>query len=556
MPKGKAAATPVDPSAPGKIALTGRVVTMGTESDVRVDNTVWIADSRIVAITKPGELPPPQFETVKPVKTNGTIFPGLIDLHNHLPYNVLPLWQVPKTYTNRDQWGSGSNPEYRPLISGPMTVLGRPEYLPAVVRYVEAKALVGGCTTTEGIRLFSDKHGGQRYYRGIVRNVEQTDEPGLEEGDTRIADVDAKSLPAFDKAIQKKKKKLLHLSEGVDKTARNHFLALKLPPPGINGREWAITPSLIGIHCAGLDDDDFKVMHDHGASMIWSPMSNLLLYGATARIAAAKDKVTIGLGPDWSPSGSKNILGEMKAAYAYACLDQNGPLFTPFEIVRMVTVNAAAILNWGTQLGRLDNGFLADLIVVRGDKGDPFEQLVHLEETDLLLVMINGIARYGLPSLVSPATNAPTEESLTVGGKKRSINLFDPLADPAIGEISLARAKTLLSDTMHDLPQLETARAPHRAGMAAVAAAQGPTWHLALDEIVDTGEAMRPELEFQGRRTAPHIEVGAAAAARPLISLKLDPLTVADDHTFLERISTQRNLPAGFAESLAALYKI
>jgi 5-methylthioadenosine/S-adenosylhomocysteine deaminase len=555
MPKAKVK-VPVDPPAPGKIALTGRVVTMDTETDVRVDNTVWIANSRIVAITAPGEPAPPEFETVKPVKTNGTIFPGLIDLHNHLPYNVLPLWQVPKTYTNRDQWGSGSNPEYRPLISGPMTVLGRPEYLPAVVRYVEAKALVGGCTTTEGIRLFSDKHGGQRYYRGIVRNVEQTDEPGLEEGDTRIADVDAKSLPSFDKAIQKKKKKLLHLAEGVDKTARNHFLALKLPPPGINGREWAMSPSLIGIHCAGLDDDDFKVMHDHGASMIWSPMSNLLLYGATARVAAAKDKVTIGLGPDWSPSGSKNILGEMKAAYAFASLDPNGPLFTPFEIVRMVTANAAEILNWGTELGRIDNGFLADLIVVRGNKGDPFEQLVHLAETDLLLVMINGIARYGLPSLVSPATNAVSEETLTVGGKKRSINLFDPLADPAIGQITLAQAKALLTDTMHDLPHLETARAPHRAGMAMVAAKEGPTWQLALDEIVDTGEAMRPELEFQGRRTAPHIEVGAAAAAKPLISLKLDPLTVADDHTFLERISTQRNLPAGFAESLAALYKI
>lgn len=554
MPKARAT-SPVDPPAPGKIALTGRVVTMDAESDVRVDNTVWIANSRVVAITKPGEPAPPEFETVKPVKTKGTIFPGLIDLHNHLPYNVLPLWQVPKTYTNRDQWGSGSNPEYRPLISGPMTVLGRPEYLPAVVRYVEAKALVGGCTTTEGIRLFSDKHGGQRYYRGIVRNVEQTDEPGLEEGDTRIADVDAKSLPAFDKAMQKKKKKLLHLAEGVDTTARNHFLALKLPPPGVNGREWAISPSLIGIHCAGLDDDDFKVMHDHGASMIWSPMSNLLLYGATAHIEAAKDKVTIGLGPDWSPSGSKNILGEIKAAYAFACLDPNRPLFTPFEIVRMVTVNAAAILNWGTQLGRIDDGFLADLIVIRGDKGDPFEQLVHLEETDLLLVMINGIARYGLPSLVSPATNAMSEESLTVGGKKRSINLFDPLADPAIGEISLAQAKALLSDTMHDLPQLETAPAAHRAGMAVVAK-EGPTWQLALDEIVDTGEAMRPELAFRGRRTAPHIEVGAAQAVRPLISLKLDPLTVADDPTFLQRISEQRNLPAGFADSLAALYRI
>ena len=37
--------------------------------------------------------------------TGGTIYPGLIDLHNHLPYNVLPLWQVPKKFSNRGQWG-------------------------------------------------------------------------------------------------------------------------------------------------------------------------------------------------------------------------------------------------------------------------------------------------------------------------------------------------------------------------------------------------------------------------------------------------------------------
>jgi 5-methylthioadenosine/S-adenosylhomocysteine deaminase len=548
------AAVPVDPSVAGKVALKGRVVTMDSPTDVRVDNTVWIANSRIVDITKPGDSAPPDFEAVKPVATHGTIFPGLIDLHNHLPYNVLPLWQVPKPYKNRDQWGSSGNPDYHPLISGPMNVLGRPEYLPAVVRYVEAKALVGGATTAEGIRLYSDKHGGQRYYRGIVRNVEQTDEADLAESDTRIADIDAKSLAAFDRAMQKRKKKLLHLAEGVDDTARKHFLALKLPEPTPDGREWAISPSLIGIHCAGLDDADFRVMNEYGASMIWSPMSNLLLYGATAHVAAAKKSVTIGLGPDWSPSGSKNLLGEIKAAYTYACLDRAEPLFNPFEIASMVTVNAAAILNWGTQLGRLDREFLADLIVVRGAAGDPFEQLIRAEETDLSLVMINGVARYGLPSLVSPATNAPTTETMTVGGKTRSINLSDPLADPAIGDISLAQATSLLAETMQELPEIENAPARLRVGMAVPSREHGPTWHLALDEIVDTGEALRPEIPYRGERTAPIIEVAAARAARPLIPLTLDPLTVADDHTFLKRISEQINLPTGFAASLATMY--
>ena len=55
-----------------------------------------------------------------------------------------------------------------------------PKYVPAVVRYVEAKCLVGGTTTTQGIAL-SSFAGIQHFYKGIVRNVEQTDDADLPE---------------------------------------------------------------------------------------------------------------------------------------------------------------------------------------------------------------------------------------------------------------------------------------------------------------------------------------------------------------------------------------
>ena len=552
------AATPIDPVVPATFALTGRVVTMLAQGDVRERATVWIRDGRIVTITDAGAPRPAGFEAVTPIATRGTIYPGLIDLHNHLPYNVLPLWQVPKRYTNRDQWGSGANPRYRPLISGPMGVLGRPEYLPAVVRYVEVKALLGGATTTEGIKLYSDKHGGQRYYRGIVRNVEQTDDPLLAEGATRIADVDATSLVSFDRIVQKPKKLLLHLAEGVDATARNHFLALKLPPPGIAGREWALSPSLIGIHCAGLADADFGILADSGTSMIWSPMSNLLLYGGTADVAAAhRHDVTIGLGPDWSPSGSKNLLGELKTAHAYSTLGRADALFTPYQLVSMVTSNAARILGWQGQVGTLADTNLADLVVVHGTTGDAYEHLIGATDADLSLVMINGVARFGLPSLVTPLLNAQVWETITVGGKVRRLHLAHPSADPAIGTITLAQARDLLTATLADLPDLEHAPSALRAGMAA-ARNDGRQWRLALDELYDTGEELRPRLEYRGTRTAPITDIEAAtrraAATLPLVPVMLDPLTVADDTTFHDRLATQANLPPGLAAAVSALY--
>jgi 5-methylthioadenosine/S-adenosylhomocysteine deaminase len=36
------------------------------------------------------------------------IFPGFIDAHNHVAYNVLPKWTPPKLYLNRGQWQASS----------------------------------------------------------------------------------------------------------------------------------------------------------------------------------------------------------------------------------------------------------------------------------------------------------------------------------------------------------------------------------------------------------------------------------------------------------------
>jgi hypothetical protein len=63
-----------------------------------------------------------------------TIYPGLIELYNHLSYNnALFLWGVPKNYTNRNQWSGLSTPEYHQLVTAPMSVLGKlPQYVNAI----------------------------------------------------------------------------------------------------------------------------------------------------------------------------------------------------------------------------------------------------------------------------------------------------------------------------------------------------------------------------------------------------------------------------------------
>ena len=152
---------------------------------------------------------PAGFAGVPVVETGGTLFPGLIELHNHLSYNALPLWSpVPKRFEHRDQWSD--HKDYRPMISGPMTVIGeyrdstgQPALLAALVRYVECKCLLGGVTTSQGVMLASNA-GVRRFYRGLIRNVEQTDDPALPEAQARIADVDAATREASSRGSRRR----------------------------------------------------------------------------------------------------------------------------------------------------------------------------------------------------------------------------------------------------------------------------------------------------------------------------------------------------------------
>ena len=164
-----------------------------------------------------------------------------------------------------------------------------------------------------------------------------------------MPDVAANDAQAFLTRLKKEKTcYLLHLSEGLDPTARRAFESLQFAPD-----EWAITPSLCGIHAAALQPRDFEILAAKGGSMVWSPFSNMLLYGGTADIAAAKAAgVPIALGCDWAPSGSRNLLNELKVAHLLSEASATA-IFKPRELVAMVTREAARLLEWESVLGTL-----------------------------------------------------------------------------------------------------------------------------------------------------------------------------------------------------------
>lgn len=537
--------TPVDPLGGPKLALEGRVVTMDANFTVLDRGIVYVDAGRIVDV-RPTDAPPPaDFADHRPLKTGGTIYPGLIDLHNHLSYDALTMFAVPQPYTNNGQWRRAAF--YQKLITRPMQLLGQlPGYVEAVVRYVECKCLMGGVTTSQGIALFSNQ-GIMRYYRGIVRNVEQTDDASLPEAATRISDVEASRVDRFLARLQRSTCLLLHLSEGIDQRAHEHFEALQMPDG-----TWAITPALAGIHSLALTAADFDIMQDNGAAMIWSPLSNLLLYGQTADVRAAKASgIRLALGSDWSPSGSKNLLGELKVARLVS--GEMGGLFSDRELLAMATCDAAAILRWQTELGSIEAGKRADLLVVYGRRNDPYSHLMEARETQIILVVINGVPRYGRTGLMDDL--GIEGEAWQVHYAQRRLNLAQATADPVVGALTLGQARDRLADGLARLPELdEQFRGPGPLGTLAL---DQQRWFLVLDHNEPEGIAIRAHLPFHGRPTAPREPLDSlalAALTEPLEPQQLDPLTVAEDDGFFDKLDTQPNLPAYVKAGLPALF--
>src|SRR5439155_3720789 len=158
-----------------------------------------------------------------------------------------------------------------------------------------------------------------------------------------------------------------------------------------------------------------------------------------------------GIGPDWSPSGSKNLLGELKIARLVA-----GDRFSDFDILSFATRNAARILRWQEHLGTLEQGKRADLLVVSGTAGDAHGHLLTRSEHDLELVVINGTPRYGASKSMRQllGSEADQAELAMIAGRQRLLYLTQTTADTDVGKLTLAQATDLLVDGLKRLPEL------------------------------------------------------------------------------------------------------
>src|SRR5262249_28413572 len=144
-------------------------------------------------------------------------------------------------------------------------------------------------------------------------------------------------------------------------------------------------------------------------------------------------------------------------------------------------------LKWDKIVGTIKAGARADLLVIDSQASNAYEGLLEASETDIRLVMINGVARYGWPELMTKL--APNDQTITVGGKSRRLYLKQETADPDVGQVSLSAATEALRSAFKDIAKLAKETEKPRAAPRFRALDAEPTavWSLALDEICSCG---------------------------------------------------------------------
>lgn len=118
------------------------------------------------------------------------------------------------------------------------------------------------------------------------------------------------------------------------------------------------------VHCIYLDPEEIELISAAGSAVIHCPESNMKLASGLARVGEMLGKgVRIALGTDGAASNNDlDILAEMRTAQALAEL-------TWEDALASATWGAAAALGFGPDLGRLEEGCHADLMVA--DLGAP-----------------------------------------------------------------------------------------------------------------------------------------------------------------------------------------
>lgn len=124
---------------------------------------------------------------------------------------------------------------------------------------------------------------------------------------------------------------------------------------------------MVAAHCVWLSDPEIELIAKTGAHISHNPVSNAKLGNGVARtIDYLKAGINVGLGTDDAPCNNNNDMFEvMKYASLFQkAIHTDASLLPSWQILEMATINGARALGLDKQIGSLEAGKKADVILV------------------------------------------------------------------------------------------------------------------------------------------------------------------------------------------------
>jgi cytosine/adenosine deaminase-related metal-dependent hydrolase len=313
-----------------------------------------IADGKIVAVLGQGE----DASGVEGSQGEGIgfegalVFPGLINSHDHLDFNLFPpMGRGP--YTNYRQWGPDIQTNYRTDISAVLKVPRRLRTLWGMY-----KNLLNGFTTVVN-------HGAKLPVETTLIDVFQQCHCLHSVG------FDKNWKWKLNRPLAGSRPFVLHVGEGTDALAWQEIDQLI---------RWNFFHRpLIGVHGVAMNEEQAAAFR----ALVWCPSSNYFLLGRTAPVARLKDTVPLLFGTDSTLTGPWNGWQQIRQARAEEVM-------TDRELLATLTTTPATVWNLPDR-GEIVAGKLADLVIARPKPGlRGMDAFYALDPEDLLLVLRAG----------------------------------------------------------------------------------------------------------------------------------------------------------------------
>lgn len=285
---------------------------------------------------------------------NAIAFPGLINSHDHLDFNLFPQTGN-RIYHNYTEWGKDIHEKNKETINA---VLKIPQHLRT--QWGIYKNLLNGITTVVN-------HGEKLNISEDIITVIQTN--------YCLHSIQFEKNWKFkiNQFRLKNKPFVIHVGEGTDATSKKEIDELI---------KWNLFKrKIIGIHGVAMDEDQATAFE----ALVWCPASNYFLLNDTAPIDELKIKTSILFGTDSTLTASWNLWEHLRLA-------RDTLLMTDEELFDTLTQKAATIWKQNN-IASITANKQADIIVANSNNKTGFDAFYSLNPEDIQLVLHKGKIR-------------------------------------------------------------------------------------------------------------------------------------------------------------------